>query len=176
MPSKVIFYFILIWINVLTPSQCLVRKRNPQTSVWDNFNLIKADPFKGKSFVKLTLKGENGSNVLRTGANFGFSLAKLGDLDGNGVIDLLVGAYGESYLSESNETISVQAGAVYVVFISRNFSVISYHRISGEVFFDEDNGRYTEPMFVLRSNDNFGYSVTDVGDIDGDGTLSTGLV
>ncbi len=48
-----------------------------------------------KSNTKIA-SGTNGGPILPDGANFGVGIANLGDLDGDGVIDLAVGAYKET--------------------------------------------------------------------------------
>jgi hypothetical protein len=81
---------------------------------------------------------------------------------------LQVGAYGESYRSSYRLVDSKAAGAVYILFMSKNFTVNSYERISGE-----RTGNQSDPLNVplmsFVNNANFGYSVTNVGDVDGDG-------
>lgn len=77
---------------------------------------------------------------------------------------LQVGAHGESYYSAHSTSVSKAAGAAYVLFMSRNFTVLSYERISGE-----RSDVNTPPKLRFVNNDNFGYSVANIGDLDGDG-------
>ena len=82
----------------------------------------------------------------------GGSLSSLGDLDGDGVSDLAVGASG--YEEEDAE-----GGAVHVVFLNADGTVKRYQTIASEI-----GGGPT-----LSSRDYFGTSLASLGDIDGDG-------
>ena len=81
---------------------------------------------------------------LRRNDFFGASVASLGDLDGDGVTDLAVGAHGDD----------ISRGAVWLLFMEVDGSIKEYHKIS---------------RFNLNTYDNFGRSVAPVGDLDGDG-------
>lgn len=94
----------------------------------------------------------NGGPTLDHEALFGFSVASLGDVDGDGVADLAVGAYGDN-------TGSSNAGAVHVLFMNSNGTVKNSVKIANQT-----NGGPT-----LESNDYFGNSVAALGDFDGDG-------
>jgi hypothetical protein len=98
--------------------------------------------------------GLNGGPTLANFSFFGSSVANLGDLDGDGMIDLAVGAFGES-------TEGFSRGAVYVLRLNTDGSVKSggITRIASEV-----NGGPT-----LGDRAYFGQSVTSLGDFDGDG-------
>jgi len=82
--------------------------------------------------------------------NFGFSLASLGDLDGDGVGDLAVGT--GNWITEW--------GAVWVLFLNTNGTVKSYQKIS------DTEGGFTG---TLIGGDWFGCSLASLGDLDGDG-------
>ncbi|HEX6885893.1 MAG TPA: FG-GAP-like repeat-containing protein, partial [Planctomycetota bacterium] len=85
---------------------------------------------------------------------FGRALSGLGDLDGDGVPDLCVGA------NEEDEPDS-NSGAVYVLFLNRDGTVKGQHKISAQ------SG---DPLaFVPRRGSEFGGSVAGMGDVDGDG-------
>ena len=81
---------------------------------------------------------------------FGKGLAALGDLDGDGVVDL---AAGEPYHSFSQ-------GSVWTVFLAPDGGVRGTQAIDGE-----------QPSFpsTLDDDDRFGGAVADLGDLDGDG-------
>ncbi|MCH8823510.1 MAG: FG-GAP repeat protein [Planctomycetes bacterium] len=84
---------------------------------------------------------------------FGWSLAALGDLDGDGVGDLAVAAAGD-------DDGGPQHGAVWVLFLNTDGTVKSHQKISST------QGGFTG---LLDDSDFFGYSVGALGDLDGDG-------
>ena len=104
-----------------------------------------------KSSVKLA-SGTNGGPTLADSDRFGFSMTSLGDLDGDGVTDLAVGATGDN-------TGGLDRGAVYVLLLNANGTVKSSVKLASAM-----NGGPT-----LATYDNFGSSVASLGDLDGDG-------
>ena len=86
---------------------------------------------------------------------FGYSVSSLGDLDGDGVADLAVGAY-------SDDDGGTGRGAVYVLFMNPDGTVKAEQKIS-----DTAGGLAA----VLDDGDNFGWAVSGVGDLDGDGVV-----
>jgi len=86
---------------------------------------------------------------------FGFSVAGLGDLDGDGVGDIAVGAY-------QDDDGGSNRGAVYVLFLNSDGTVKSKQKIS------QNSGGFGSG---LGNNDWFGVSVAGIGDLDGDGTV-----
>ncbi len=84
---------------------------------------------------------------------FGYSVASLGDLDGDGVIDLAVGA------SEDDDGGSVGRGAVWILLLNKNGTVKSHQKISAT------EGGFTGQLYDRA---NFGYSLSALGDLDGD--------
>ena len=87
--------------------------------------------------------------------NFGCSLAALGDIDGNGVVDLAVG-------SLTDDDGGSNTGAVYVLYLKTDGDVSSAQKLSN--FYGNANGFYT-----FEASDYFGTSVAALGDVDGDG-------
>jgi hypothetical protein len=85
---------------------------------------------------------------------FGSAVARLGDLDGDGVDDLAVGAAGDDDGGGGQ-------GAVWVLFMNADGTVASEAKIS------ETEGGFGG---VLDSSDSFGYSLAALGDLDGNGT------
>lgn len=79
---------------------------------------------------------------------FGRSVAALGDLDGDGVVDLVVGAPGEA--GPTN-------GAAYVVFLRADRKVRAFRRIA--------------PLDSFASGSLFGWAVCGLGDVNGDGAV-----
>ena len=84
---------------------------------------------------------------------FGCSCASIGDLDGNGIGDLLVGAY-------RDDDGGLGRGAVYTLFLDIDGTVISKQKIS------DTAGGFTG---ILGNSDYFGWSVALMDDMDGDG-------
>ncbi|MCP4958788.1 MAG: hypothetical protein GY925_05895, partial [Actinomycetia bacterium] len=87
--------------------------------------------------------------------SFGQSVAGLGDVDGDGKLDIAVGAYGDSDGGTNR-------GAVYVLFLNADGTVKAEQKISSTV------GGFTGP---LDDSDRFGGSVAGTGDLDGDGLV-----
>ena len=85
--------------------------------------------------------------------HFGVSLASLGDLDGDGIADLAVGANGD-------DDGGIDRGAVYILFLYANSTVKGEQKISSA------QGGLTGPLI---NGDSFGVSVASLGDLDGDG-------
>ena len=101
--------------------------------------------------------GIGGGPTLADGDYFGHSVASLGDLDGDGVTDLAVGA-------DKDDTGGYNRGAVYVLFMNANGTVKSSQKIA--------SGIGGGP--ALANGDRFGSSVTSLGDLDGDGVARPG--
>ncbi|MDJ0496614.1 MAG: PKD domain-containing protein, partial [Acidimicrobiia bacterium] len=85
--------------------------------------------------------------------HFGRAVAPIGDLDGDGVNDIAVGA-------PNDDDGSSDRGAVYILFMNGNGTVKGQQKIS-----DTDGG-FTA---TLDNADEFGISATGLGDLDGDG-------
>jgi len=90
--------------------------------------------------------------TISNGDRFGWSVANIGDLDGDGINDIAVGA-------RADDNGGSDRGAVHIMFMNRNGSVDSTVEINSST----TNGP------SLGNNDNFGKSVTSMGDLDGDG-------
>ncbi|UCD37282.1 MAG: VCBS repeat-containing protein [Fidelibacterota bacterium] len=106
-----------------------------------------------KSFQKISATEGGFSATLDNSDFFGISTAALGDLDGDGVLDLAVGA---AYDDDGGSG----RGAVYVLFMNADGSVKSYQKISATA------GSFTA---TLDNSDYFGLSMAALGDLDGDG-------
>jgi hypothetical protein len=100
--------------------------------------------------------GSGGLPAATTGAeaSFGRSCAVLGDLDGNGVPDLIVGA-------SEDDTGGDNAGALYVLFLNPDGTVGSLRKIA--------HGLGGFPTNLLGEGDLFGTSCASLGDLDGNG-------
>ena len=105
------------------------------------------------STVEINSSTLNGPTLL-AGDLFGSSIANLGDLDGDGVQDLVVGA-------SNADTDGTDRGTIHILFMNTDGSVDSTVEINDTT----TNG------LVLSNNDKFGSSVANIGDLDGDGVL-----
>jgi hypothetical protein len=91
--------------------------------------------------------------TLNDGDRFGSAVAPIGDLDGDGIGDLPVGA---PYADESGP----DRGEIWILFMNRDGRVRSQQKIAdGAGGFKGD----------LSDGDQFGSAVTGLGDLDGDG-------
>jgi len=117
----------------------------------NNFNVV--------SKLKIT-EGMNGfADTLTTGinpngtagANFGHALSKVGDLNGDGVQDLMTGA------NQQNE------GWGYILYLNSDKTVKTYTRIN-----NTDGGF----NLALSNEARFSRSISFVGDLRGDGTIA----
>ena len=90
--------------------------------------------------------------VLGNGYQFGSAVENIGDLDGDGVNDLAVGAHFDSDTGNKR-------GSVQIIFMNTDGSVKSLVEI--------DDSTVNGP--TLSNNDRFGSSIANIGDMDGDG-------
>ncbi len=90
---------------------------------------------------------------------FGTSCANLGDLDGDGVPELAVGAAGDD--TGGTQGAFSECGAVHVLFLNADGTVKSNSKIA--------DGVGGLPGSTLANFDRFGGSCTNLGDLDGDG-------
>lgn len=90
---------------------------------------------------------------LESGDRFGRDHDKIGDVNGDGITDLVVGA-------RSDDDGAVDAGAVYILFMNSDGTVGSNQKISML------EGGFTE---TLNAGNFFGYGVAGIGDYDADG-------
>ena len=96
----------------------------------------------------------NGGPPLSSDSMFGLSVTTLGDIDGDGVTDLAIGAHGD-------DTGGTERGAVYIVRLKPDGTAKSFTKIAHSL-----NGGP-----VLHDQDGFGMFLTSPGDIDGDGIV-----
>jgi hypothetical protein len=99
-----------------------------------------------------------GGNVLNNHNYFGAAVDNIGDVNGDGVDDLIVGAPGDD--DGPN-----QSGAVFILFMNANGTLNNFQEISSTTGVNLG----LAPALPLAVNDFFGYSVEPAGDINGDG-------
>ncbi|MDX1410996.1 MAG: integrin alpha [Nitrospirales bacterium] len=107
-----------------------------------------------KNHQKISATAGGFTGTLDDGDAFGISVAILGDLDGDGVPDVVVGA-------PADDDGGTERGAMWVLFLDASGTVKNHQKISATA------GGFTG---ILDDNDLFGISVTALGDLDGDGT------
>lgn len=104
-----------------------------------------------KSYSKISSTQGNFTGSVATNTRFGFSIAKLSDLDNNGVNDLVVGS------RDDNDGGSAR-GALWVLFMNANGTVKSHVKLSSI------NNNFSG----LDDNDNLGQDIKNIGDLDDD--------
>lgn len=104
--------------------------------------------------LKISDTQGNFQGVLEDLDEFGRSIACLGDLDGNGVVDLAVGAIGDD-----DGGVDMK-GAVWILFLQPDGTVLREQKIS------DTQGNF---LGVLGGGDLFGFALANLGDVDGDG-------
>ena len=102
--------------------------------------------------LKISALSGNFNGVLNPADRFSV-VESIGDLNGDGVIDIAVGAYcdGDGGLNK---------GAVWILFLNSNGTVNSHQKIS------DTQGNF---FGILDSWDEFGLGITSLGDVNGDG-------
>lgn len=113
----------------------------------------QANDGKVKDFGLITAGSGGFGGVLAPGDRFGDSTTSIGDLDENGITDIAVGAPG-------SDDGGANRGAVWILFLDAAGTVIGEQKISST------SGGFGG---VLANADQFGTSVDDAGDLDGDG-------
>ncbi len=93
------------------------------------------------------------AGVLDDTDRFGWAVAGLGDIDGDGLNDVAVGAF-------QDDDGGAERGAVYVLFLNADGTVKAEQKIS------DTAGGFAG---VLDDTDHFGWAVTGLGDLDDDG-------
>ncbi|MGC6479404.1 MAG: FG-GAP-like repeat-containing protein [Flavobacteriaceae bacterium] len=83
---------------------------------------------------------------------FGTSVADIGDVNGDGIPELAVGAINDDTAPDSNQ------GAVHILFMNANGTVQNTTEINT-----------TASGLALNTNDSFGSSIAPLGDLNGDG-------
>ena len=87
-------------------------------------------------------------------AAFGGAITTISDLDGNGIDELVVGAF------NSDDRTGGNPGAVFMIFFDRNGNILHFHKITS------NQGGF---VGEIPDGASFGHSVVNGGDINGDG-------
>ena len=112
-----------------------------------------------KSEQKISDTQGSFGGALSNGDRLGYSVTFLGDLDGDGIGDLATGAPNDD--DGGGPFSQTERGAVWILFLNDDGTVKSEQKIS------DTQGGFGG---TLDNNDNFGWSVAGLGDLDGDGT------
>lgn len=122
--------------------------------------VIEEDPntgsilyYQAEGMVKIESGSGGFTAELEGGDRFSRDHDRIGDVNGDGVIDIVVGA-------RSDDDGGTDVGAVYVLFMNSDGSVQGHQKISML------EGGFTE---ALNEGNFFGYGVAGIGDMDADG-------
>ena len=103
--------------------------------------------------TKITNSQNGLPNVLDNGDNFGYAPVNIGDLDGDGNIDIAVGA-------PKDDDGGTDRGAVWILFLNPDGTVKDTAKIS------DTHGGFNG---TLADEDNFGHAIANIGDLNNDG-------
>ena len=109
-----------------------------------------------------TIRIDGPSATVTGGAWVGWSVSCLGDVNGDGIDDFVLGTGSRSYHE------------VHVIFGSKQLGSIDLDFLGSNGFIIKDTGA-NDKVGGDKSTDNFGYSVSAVGDINGDGLADVGV-
>ena len=119
-------------------------------------NTFKSNPFRithGRDATGFQLPG------LPTNGFFGISVANIGDFNGDGINEVAVG----TGIYEAEDGTVTSEGKIYILHLKRSGELDSF----SEIDFNDLNNILDGDDLVFT--DNFGVSVANLGDIDGDG-------
>jgi len=129
--------------------------------IFGTFQISQSAPATGivKSFQKISDTTGNFLHVLDDGDRFSHVIASIGDLDGDGVDDIAVGADEDDDGCPLNNS-DCNRGAMYILFLNKDGTVKSHQKIS-----DTEGGFDAE----LDDGDQLGHAIVNLNDFDGDG-------
>lgn len=105
---------------------------------------------------KISMTAGGFVGTLGSGDSFGTSAARIGDLDGDGVVDIAVGA-------PQHDGGGPDRGAIWILFLNADGSVKAQQKIG------DDEGGF--PAGLLTDGDRFGEALAPLDDLNGDGVL-----
>jgi len=124
--------------------------------------LVPSDAYAADGDVKSTVEiNDSTANgpVLQNQDKFGFSVANIGDLNGDGVDDIAVGANNDDMDENDNASGGTNRGAIHIMFMNTDGSVDETVEINDS----------TENGPVLANGDYWGGSIANIGDLNNDG-------
>ncbi|MCP4135400.1 MAG: hypothetical protein GY754_30805 [bacterium] len=105
-------------------------------------------------------------SILAANDYFGVEVENIGDLDGNGAVDLAVGV-------ENDDDGTTDSGSIYILFMNNDGSgtMESYQKICN------NNGNFntSSDNYTITADEHFGRSIVPLGDLDGDGVVDLGV-
>jgi len=140
--------FVAIFILLISSCGC-----SSDHSVESNNIIDTSEPYKAIGYIDFPNGNDALLAALEGGDRFGRDHDKIGDVDGDGVIDIVVGA-------RSDDDGKTDAGAVYILFMNYDGTLKSYQKIS------MISGGFTD---TLNEGNFFGYGVAGIGDYNADG-------
>jgi hypothetical protein len=119
---------------------------------------------KGSQKLSMLYGGLSSFYTIGGGDLFGNSVAALGDVDGDGVVDLAAGA-------RADDDGGTDAGTAYIFFLQSDGKVKNAQKLSAQY------GSFSS-FYTLDAGDQFGNSIAALGDINNDGVidLAVGLL
>lgn len=123
----------------------------------DHNQLPPVNPGSVKSHVKISYDSGNFAGPLPNEEHFGDAVAGIGDLDGDGNNDIVVGTRQDT---DGGAALSAR-GAVWILFLNADGTTKTHQKIS------DIAGGFTGG---IKDRNYFGYSVSSIGDLNKDGT------
>lgn len=98
--------------------------------------------YSAKSWVQIGSNLNGGPFLSKLFSNFGRSIQLIGDVDHDGILDLAVGSQNEDFSPSGLHS----TGSIYILFMFRNGSVKSYHRIAKDTIAEDHHDQL--PLIV----------------------------
>ncbi len=144
------------WINGLNgliDNLCIYNKALSAEEIQELYRLNSKIPQRVRSHQKISDTEGGFTGILDNNDYWGRNVSSIGDLDGDGVVDLAVG-------SRYDDDGGTDRGAVWILFLNSDGTVKNHQKIS------DTEGDFTG---TLSNDGGFGYSFRSIGDLDVDG-------